>query len=1082
MKKIALSAILPLYILVFSFSVFSQPFSLVKDVNYGSLNLCLSPKPQPMNLTGVGNSLLFTTFEGIWKSDGTNAGTFLLKGITGIDKMLPINGASIFNANNSEAGASELWISDGTEAGTIVVKSWVSSSVSDLTRIDGVVYFKLSTSVNTYELWKTDGSAAGTILLQSFIYMDNLTRVGGNLFFTAAQSPVFRAMLWKSNGTSAGTVLVKDIYIGPGSLNFSDFFDANGVLYFAGNDGVNGKELWKSDGTAGGTIMVKDLEPGWQDCNIRNFTAINNQVYFFAYNSINGLAFWSSDGSEAGTSLVKDLDDNNSPDFLTNINGTLFFKGYDDVHGAELWTSDGTPLGTRLFKDIIPGPVSSNPNKLISLNGSIYFSAANEQIHVGDVIECFNTGGELWKTDGTEAGTTLIKDIYIGNGGTGGPDAYTFVNGQVFFKANNGLYGRELWKTDGTGSGTVMVKDIFTTPSSQPRQFTQMNDKVYFLARNSDSGPAFGRGTEVYQTDGTVSGTNQSTWLYTLGGGSPQELLVHDGALYMAGTDGTKRELYRSDGLGMYNGGVTKRVKEVLPSYQPSAERPVDPANLTKVNAHIFFTANNGFDGVELWKTDGSAAGTVMISDINDGINNSNPSNLVNVNGVLFFSADNGVNGIELWKSDGTATGTAMIKDINPGANSSLASSFKVINGIAYFAADDGIHGLELWRSDGTEAGTFLVKDVNAGPFPANLNYLTDVNGTLFFSADDGVNGSEPWKSDGTEAGTVLVKDIYTGPLGSNPAEFINTSGIVHFSADDGINGRELWRSNGTLTKTFILKDIRPGTDGSNPTALVAVGANIVFAANDGVHGNEVWLTNGFEQGTRLMAEIEPGPGSADPTEIFQYGSKLLVSATNAMVGSELWIADVPADSPLPLDLLEFRGIVVDADGELYWKTDNELNTFSFVVERSLNGRNYRAIGSVTAVSTPGVHYYQYIDPNINLLAVPDIYYRLRQTDLDGKFTYSNIVVLPVTDSKNFVLLYPNPVKDEINMTINITKKEKMQWQLVDNFGRKVRSGTYDLSPGSMAVSIDIRSLSSGMYLIQLNSSSMQRVLKVIKQ
>jgi hypothetical protein len=200
------------------------------------------------------------------------------------------------------------------------------------------------------------------------------------------------------------------------------------------------------------------------------------------------------------------------------------------------------------------------------------------------------------------------------------------------------------------------------------------------------------------------------------------------------------------------------------------------------------------------------------------------------------------------------------------------------------------------------------------------------------------------------------------------------------------------------------------------------------------------------------------------------------------MVGSEVWIADAPADSPLPLTLLEFKGSIVNNDGVLQWKTDNEMNTAAFIIERSIDGRIYRSIGSVTSANSPGKHYYDFTDPNITSLGITDFYYRLKQTDIDGNYTYSNIVILSVTGGKNFVLFYPNPVKDKINMTINVSQKEKMQWQMTDNLGRRVNSGSYDLSPGSVSISIDMANLSSGMYLIRLNSSSLQKVIKVIKQ
>ena len=226
-----------------------------------------------------------------------------------------------------------------------------------------------------------------------------------------------------------------------------------------------------------------------------------------------------------------------------------------------------------------------------------------------------------------------------------------------------------------------------------------------------DQGPAFRRGTEIYQTNGIVSGTGQTTWTYIFGG-NPQEFVNHNGELFICATDGYGWELFKSNGFGLYSPGSAtvpvKRINNPSGTGGPGS----DPFHLTSAGQFLFFSATDGINGYELWKTDGTGTGTVLVKDINP-TGNSNPDNLLNVNGTLYFTASNGTDGIELWKSDGTDAGTVMIKNIHAAGNSNPASLINV-NGIALFYEPMMVYnGIELWKSNGTEAGTILVKNIN---------------------------------------------------------------------------------------------------------------------------------------------------------------------------------------------------------------------------------------------------------------------------------------------------------------------------------------------------------------------------------
>jgi len=149
----------------------------------------------------------------------------------------------------------------------------------------------------------------------------------------------------------------------------------------------------------------------------------------------------------------------------------------------------------------------------------------------------------------------------------------------------------------------------------------------------------------------------------------------------------------------------------------------------------------------------------VLVKDIIPGTLGSNPANLTNVNGTLFFTIYDTASGHQLWKSDGSTAGTVMIKNTYAAGNSNVSFNLTNVSGTLFFRADTGSGGLGLWKSDGTAAGTVLLK--NADPA-----YLTSVNGILFFTL-----GAELWKSNGTAAGTVLVKAIHPGSFASNPPD-----------------------------------------------------------------------------------------------------------------------------------------------------------------------------------------------------------------------------------------------------------------------------------------------------------------------
>jgi ELWxxDGT repeat protein len=402
---------------------------------------------------------------------------------------------------------------------------------------------------------------------------------------------------------------------------------------------------------------------------------------------------------------------------------------------ASLSIIGGTTNAQSLVKDIFPGTTGSNPNFLTNVNGTVYFTGKDGT----------TTNSAIFKSDGTEAGTKLVNSSV----------SLSFV--QTFGNIGSTIIfngGGELFKSDGTNVGTVMVKKIRPSLTSHPTGFKTYKDIVYFSCQ--DPG--------LWRTDGTLNGT------YKLLGTpiNPGRFTEMNGILYFGTSNG---ELWKTDGTVL----GTVMIKDLNP-----ATAGVFLRLFTVVNNKLFFVVDDGVSGTELWVSDGTDPGTFMVKDIKVGSGSGvdeSAGSLTNVNGTLFFAANDGITGTEIWKSDGTGPGTVLVKDLKAGSASSLTfPSFTSFKGVLYFAADGGPGFVEFWKSDGTGAGTVKVKTGVYSP-----SELIVVNDILYFRDRDAL-----WKCDGTESGTVKIPGVPT------PYSLINANGNLFFVAGDAVD-KELW-------------------------------------------------------------------------------------------------------------------------------------------------------------------------------------------------------------------------------------------------------------------------------------------------
>lgn len=752
---------------------------------------------------------------------------------------LVVGDIGYFIAYDREHGR-ELWKTNGTPAGTVLVADVNPGPgdgiVSDPTVAAGAVFFLGRDATHGQELWKTDGTAKGTVLVKDINPQGDgargsLTASGSYLFFIADDGR--RASLWRTDGTAAGTVaLVEAMY-------YPQLVDVDGRLFLL--QGAPYTDLWVTDGTPAGTKHVTNL--GRVGCESKQFgenlTAADGRIYFLAG------SLCTSDGTAAGTMcLTKECP------YLPQIemNGILFFLGDEAETGAELWRTDGTIEGTWLVKDINPGPADGFYNDFgedysagfTDVNGTLFFFATDGV-----------SGFELWKSDGTEAGTVMVKDTVPGPMGLTtcslleGPSVFddcepTLIatDDALLFTGVDIDHGHELWRSDGTAEGTAFVADLRPGPSwFELGASIDFGGALYFLDW------WFGA---LWRTDGTTEGT------VMVADGEFHNPVVLGQSIFMLGVDvRASIEPWVSDGTEE----GTHLLKDIFRGDAGSA-----PEHLTDVDGTLFFTADNGTHGRELWRSDGSAMRTNGVLDIRPGAEGSSPTELTPVGNTLFFVADDGVHGAEPWRSDGTREGTFLIADVNPGPHGSMPLELTRVGDAVFFRADDGVHGMELWRSNGTAAGTTLVSDSIPGPIGSLTHYwghqLTDLNGTLLFVGNDGTAEPEHpnfelWRSDGTAEGTRPVREIVPGPASSHPEELTVIGETAYFT----IRVSEqygLWKTDGTEDGTTLVA----GLD-SSAHNLLAFGDDVFFVQGGwGDSVRRLWRTDGIESGTSPVVDI----------------------------------------------------------------------------------------------------------------------------------------------------------------------------------------------------------------------------------
>jgi ELWxxDGT repeat protein len=746
--------------------------------------------------------------------------------------------------------------------------------------LDGKKYFYAAYNSSS-SIFSTDGTVNGTKELElntanaSLGGISDLIKLGDkivalNTFFFPSTGDYFIASEPALIDPNTGEIApLKDINNGNFGFSYaSSAYEWNEKVFFLANDGVHGHELWITDGTTDGTKMVTELVEGSEGVSSIRYSTFQNKLII----AINGHQIWKTEGSEETTFLVKDLGIENGwiiaddeRDFV-ELDGKLYFTYFSVTDTKyQVWETDGTTEGT-----VRPVDDSFYNMRIREIDSEIFiFGYLNDvTIHLLnrytnelELVKSVESGGvsltsvfhkfsetiffctnnKLWKTDGSEIGTILVKEI---PGMTNGIEGLCQLSsGELLFVAESNEFGHELWKTDGTEAGTQVVKDIRPgSLASGPYFYTSMNDLVYFSA---DDGM---HGRELWISDGTEAGT---TLLKDINTNLSQLLL---GAIastpgqFILAEDNSEQAL-----PNIYVKNVLDRLETIgNPSGNPTFSKYED---LITLNDKIYTLTSE-------WN-EGQAQFTGLVEISNNEISIIKEvyagSNLTVVGEKLVFTADPPESeSREIWISDGTPEGTYEITDIAPGTSDAFGSGNDhgfvpaLFNDKMYFSANDQIHGFELWVSDFTTEGTELIKDISSGLTGSNPRSLKTFGLKLFFLAENESDHSAIWFSDGTETGTLQLIEL------DRKADFVEyhaTTDKLFFSIAFNDNSYELYMTSGTEETTQYLSDA--GTYHNNFWGPFAgFGDQVLFMRKDGsgnhydvysVNGTSVNLYSGVE-------------------------------------------------------------------------------------------------------------------------------------------------------------------------------------------------------------------------------------------
>lgn len=752
----------------------------------------------------IGSTTYFTATDGkswnVWKTDGTTGGTLRVTNLTNITQPLRflgnVNGRLILNGYAMDVATGA--------AVRLTFPSPIGSGVVS----DGSLYFLTTSGYAAYQLWRTDGTANGTtqITIPQLLWnADSFGILDGRIVFLGRMNDRIGVYVW--DGTTATLLATPSDWSFQRTqvVSFGDrlilAFPEKRVLVVTDGTIAGTRELTLSSafqlvGVLNGKLYYLDTNAALWETNLLTpglpLPLANNgqfefariaggKIFLFRRGSVlNPRVLFSFDG-QALTSLQTI---NADPFELTESlsfagNDGLYFSNDDGVHGRELWRSDGTIAGTRMLADLNPGPGHGFYGKGFARPDGLLLAGSNPR-----------TGTEpYFFHDGT---ALLLANIGNDSPIHGSSPSLLRANGdRVSFVASSNT-GSITGVSDGTQAGTTALAHPATTAAdvvaTRDRNFI-VSDKGLVVATDLRSG---GSTVLPQAANSTVSAFRNGVAFISGAYATDGRLVISDGTLegtrtYALPVDAQyvdRRVFVTGDQLWVANGPHLWRFTETALSELPLANRTGNISELVQAGNDIWFIeewSRNDGAGSRVWRAAGAASSPEVVKTFDPTVQNLEPSSLSANGGSAYF-----VRGATLYRASGREVFEVSLPASLNDCNRLEAFGTNVVFALATRS------GYTLWRSDGTTSGTVLLyQDENSTNVCRRQPAI--LGNRIFFSGFDSAHGLEPWVSDGTVAGTHMYADVEQGSRGSEPLEFTVAASRVFFSAYTTNYGRELW-------------------------------------------------------------------------------------------------------------------------------------------------------------------------------------------------------------------------------------------------------------------------------------------------